>query len=93
LIFQVQVLIFTYFRNAFSAFDTDNDGFITREELEHVLKQMGETEGVLTIISLCVCLAGQVTQAEVDTLLDEADTNKDNKIDIQEFVQVMSKKP
>ena len=81
-----------YFRNAFSAFDTNNDGFITREELEHVLKQMGETDCVLNIMSLCSCLAGQVTQAEVDTLLEEADSNKDSKIDIQEFMQVMNKK-
>jgi Ca2+-binding EF-hand superfamily protein len=85
-------LILIYFRNAFSAFDTDNDGFITREELEHVLKQMGENDCVLIIMSLCLCYSGQVTQAEVDTLLEEADTNKDNKIDIQEFVQVMNKK-
>ena len=86
-------MIFIYFRNAFSAFDTNKDGFITREELEHVLKQMGEkADCVLIIMSLCLCLAGQVTQAEVDTLLEEADINKDNMIDIQEFVQVMNKK-
>ena len=86
-------MIFIYFRNAFSAFDTNNDGFITREELEHVLKQMGEkADCVLIIMSLCLSLAGQVTQAEVDTLLEEADINKDNMIDIQEFVQVMNKK-
>ena len=53
---------------------------------------MGETDCVLIIMSLSLCLAGQVTQAEVDTLLEEADSNKDNMIDIQEFMQVMNKK-
>merc|ERR1712013_318944 len=61
-----------FIRNAFSAFDADNDGFITRNELENVLKQMG-----------------QVTEAEVTALMKEADTNNDDKIDIDEFVKVM----
>merc|ERR1711892_569148 len=65
----------TFIRNAFAAFDTNNDGFITRDELENVLSQMGT-----------------VTENEVNTLLAEADTNKDNKIDIEEFVRVMHTK-
>eukprot|EP00092_Neocalanus_flemingeri_P009525 GFUD01010253.1.p1 GENE.GFUD01010253.1~~GFUD01010253.1.p1 ORF type:complete len:159 (-),score=57.34 GFUD01010253.1:22-498(-) len=64
-----------FIRNAFSAFDTNKDGFITRDELKVVLEQMGH-----------------VTESEVTTLLQEADSNKDNKIDIEEFVQVMSKR-
>eukprot|EP00092_Neocalanus_flemingeri_P076944 GFUD01095484.1.p1 GENE.GFUD01095484.1~~GFUD01095484.1.p1 ORF type:complete len:162 (+),score=52.23 GFUD01095484.1:67-552(+) len=61
-----------FIRKAFSSFDANNDGFITREELKTVLEQMGH-----------------VTESEVTTLLKEADTNRDNKIDIEEFVIVM----
>ena len=68
------------------------DGFKMRVELDHVLKQMGESYDALIIIYVCLCPEGQVSQAEVDTLLEEADNNKDNKIDIQEFIQVMNRK-
>ena len=87
---KVFFLKFCIERNAFSAFDANHDGFITREELKHVLQQMG-TNARNTVFDVNLVL-GSVCEDEVDALLAEADVNKDDKIDIDEFVTVMNKK-
>ncbi|GLU05881.1 hypothetical protein SLE2022_229560 [Rubroshorea leprosula] len=59
---------------AFQYFDKDNSGYITREELEHGLKEynMGDEKTIKEIIA-------------------EVDTDKDGKINYEEFVAMMRK--
>lgn len=52
---------------AFKVFDRDNDGFITAEELRHVMTSISE----------------QLTDAEVDAMIREADQNGDGQIDCE----------
>lgn len=54
-------------REAFNVFDRDNDGFITAEELRHVMTSMSESE--------------QLTDVELDAMIREADQNGDGQID------------
>ena len=59
---------------AFSMFDLDGDGFITGDELRHMMTGMGE----------------KLTHEEVDEIIKEADTNGDGKIDVDEFISMMT---
>ena len=52
-------------REAFRVFDKNGDGFISADELRIVMTSLGE----------------RLTDAEVDDMLKEADTNNDGKID------------
>lgn len=52
-------------RQAFSVFDKDGDGFITADELRHVMTSLGE----------------KLTDEEVNEMISEADRNGDNQID------------
>ena len=61
---------------AFDAVDKDGDGFIAYEELSAAV----------------VTLSGEkLSDAEVEEMLKEVDTNQDGKIDFTEFVQAMTK--
>ena len=60
----------------FNIWDRDGNGFIDRDEIK------------ATMGSLC---GGHVSNSEVDEMLDEADLNKDQKIDPGEFITVMKK--
>ena len=52
----------------FRHFDRNGDGFITADELKAVMRTFGERE---------------LTDEEVESMIAEADTNKDNKISIE----------
>ena len=60
-------------RRAFRVLDKDCDGYITVKELKEVLSKLGEN----------------LTQKEVKEMVDEADTNGDGRIDMEEFVELM----
>uniref|UniRef100_A0AC35TUG7 Calmodulin n=1 Tax=Rhabditophanes sp. KR3021 TaxID=114890 RepID=A0AC35TUG7_9BILA len=53
----------------FEKFDLDNNGIIDRDELRKVMTAMD----------------GEVTESEIDSMFLVADTNKDGKIDLHEF--------
>ncbi len=60
-------------REAFYMYDMNNDGYITKEEFRTTMKSMGEN----------------LTEEEVDAMMSQADTNKDGKISMEEFVHLM----
>jgi calmodulin len=60
-------------REAFRVFDKDQNGFITSDELRHVMTNLGE----------------KLTDAEVQEMVQEADTDGDGRINYDEFVGVM----
>ena len=62
-------------KEAFSVFDRNGNGFICAAELRQVMETMGE----------------KLTDAEVDEMINEADTNGDGQIDYEEFLRMMSK--
>jgi len=55
-------------KDIFKRWDANQDGFITKEELQRVMTLLG------------------VNTAEISTIFEVADTNKDGKIDYAEFV-------
>ena len=57
----------------FNVFDKDKSGFICREELRQVMINLGE----------------QVTEDQLDEMMDEADINKDGKVSFEEFEKLM----
>ncbi|XP_023020279.2 ecdysone-induced protein 63F 1 [Leptinotarsa decemlineata] len=59
---------------AFKVFDLDGDGFITREELKVAMEMIGET----------------VTDEQIDQVIVLADTDKDGKINYEEFVKLLT---
>merc|ERR1712109_239951 len=60
-------------RGAFQVFDEDGNGFINRQELAAVMKNLGE----------------QMTPEEIQTMLDEADLDGDGQINYEEFYVMM----
>uniref|UniRef100_L2G7Q7 Calmodulin n=2 Tax=Colletotrichum gloeosporioides species complex TaxID=2707338 RepID=L2G7Q7_COLFN len=62
-------------KNAFKVFDRDGSGTISAEELRHVLKSLGEN----------------MTNAEIDEMIQMADKNGDGTIDYDEFASIMMK--
>lgn len=56
------------------AFDHNSDGSISREELRTAMTQYGHT----------------FTLDECEEMFKEADTNRDGRIDFEEFVRMMS---
>ena len=64
------------FKEAFSLFDKDGDGTITTKELGVVMRSLGQSP----------------TEAELQDMITEVDTNKDGTIDFKEFLTLMAKK-
>ncbi|RMZ88738.1 hypothetical protein DV736_g4030, partial [Chaetothyriales sp. CBS 134916] len=64
-------------RAAFAVFDKDGSGTISADELRQVMKSLGE----------------DLTDAEIDEMIREADKDRDGTIDYEEFVQLLSPKP
>ncbi|XP_059658121.1 calmodulin-2-like isoform X2 [Cornus florida] len=60
-------------REAFRVFDKDESGFITADELRHVMTSLGE----------------KLTDEEVNEMIDEADGDGDKQISYEEFFKVM----
>ena len=63
-------------REAFKVFDRDSDGFISAEELTHVMSTLGEN----------------LTQEEIDEMSREADLDGDGRVSYEEFATMMSHK-
>ena len=60
----------------FKVFDKDGNGFISADELRHVINNLGE----------------KLTDDEVDELIREADIDDDGQINYEEFVTLLSSK-
>ncbi len=61
---------------AFKQFDIDGDGQISRQELK------------ITMTKLC----GNLTEEQIDHIIEEVDKDGDGEINYEEFVRMMSKK-
>ncbi len=68
-----QIEEFDKVEEAFKLMDLDKDGFITKTELRQMMSKFGEI----------------LTDEELNAMIDEADTNKDGKVDINEFRALM----
>ncbi|KAK4941471.1 hypothetical protein LTR10_018615 [Elasticomyces elasticus] len=64
-------------RAAFDVFDKDGSGTISADELRQVMKSLGEN----------------LTDAEIEEMIREADKDRNGTIDYEEFVQLLSPKP
>ena len=60
-------------RDAFRVFDTDNSGSIDKKELKRLMKKLGQA----------------LSEAELDAMMDEVDTNGDGEISFEEFKELM----
>ncbi|RAO69366.1 uncharacterized protein BHQ10_005378 [Talaromyces amestolkiae] len=60
-------------RAAFEVFDRDGSGTISADGMRHVMKSIGE----------------ELTDAEIEEMIREADTDGNGSIDYQEFVHLM----
>lgn len=60
-------------KQAFLSFDRNNDGYITSSELKRAMKNYGE----------------ELTAAEIQEIISEADIDNDGKINYLEFEQIM----
>ena len=60
-------------REAFRVFDKDGNGYITTEELRHVMTTLGEV----------------MSNEEVDEMISEADVDGDGQVNYEEFVKMM----
>ncbi|OAF64053.1 Calcium-binding allergen Ole e 8 [Intoshia linei] len=61
------------FQEAFSLFDQNNDGLISKNELLHVLKSIGENP----------------TESELDAMMSRVDTDDNGTIDFTEFLTMI----
>src|SRR4051794_34895581 len=61
----------------FTIFDMDGDGFITKSEMENIVKELE--------------LGTDFPQDLIDQMFDEADTNKDGKISFEGKIVVVTK--
>ncbi|KAL7419564.1 ATP-dependent DNA helicase srs2 [Cryptotrichosporon argae] len=64
------------FKEAFSLFDKDGDGTITTKELGTVMRSLGQNP----------------TQAELEDMINEVDSDGNNSIDFAEFMTLMARK-
>lgn len=60
-------------KEAFKAFDADGDGTTSKDELKKILAKFGQT----------------LTDAELDAVMAEVDTDGDGEIDYNEFKRAM----
>jgi len=61
---------------AFSLFDKDDDGSITRKELQTVMQSLGQAP----------------SESELEDMINEIDIDGNGVIDLDEFINMMSKK-
>lgn len=61
------------YKEAFSIYDTNNDGFITKDELRHMLETLGD----------------HPSEEQIDRMMKDADLNGDGKISLEEFISLM----
>jgi len=58
---------------AFKIYDINNDGYITKQELQTVMEQCGE----------------KLSDKEAQTMIDQADTDHDGRVNYREFINMM----
>ena len=63
-------------KEAFRVFDKDSNGYISAEELRHVMTNLGE----------------KLTEDEVDEMIREADIDGDGQVNYEEFAKMMMAK-
>ena len=63
-------------KEAFRVFDKDQTGFISAQELRHVMTNLGE----------------KLSDEEVDEMIRQVDVDRDEQINYEEFVKVMMAK-
>ncbi|CAF0792359.1 unnamed protein product [Didymodactylos carnosus] len=63
-------------KHVFDVFDKNRDGFIDKDELYDMLKRLGEN----------------ITEEDVIDMIDEADTDEDNKVSYEEFKAILYSK-
>jgi Ca2+-binding EF-hand superfamily protein len=68
-------LLFQSLKEAFKIFDKNRNGYIEVKELKAVATTLGQT----------------LTDEEFDEFWQEADTNKDGKLDYDEFIRMITK--
>ena len=78
-------------RKAFENSDLNKDGFLSREELKAFIQKMGKIQFTSMYTLPLPIPTGNVSDEHLTKLFDEADINKDGKIDTQEFIQVLRK--
>lgn len=61
------------YRDAFSLFDKDGNGYLTKEELGHVMHQLGQW----------------ARMEELQEMLSEVDTDGDGNVSFEEFVEIL----
>ena len=61
-------------RAIFQQFDTDNSGFISTDNIKIAMEKMGR----------------EITQEEINEILEKHDTNKDGKLQYEEFVSIFN---
>ena len=64
-------------REAFKVFDADGSGSISKSEMKKLMKKLGQT----------------LSDAELDAMMDEVDTDKNGEIDFEEFKNMMVRNP
>lgn len=64
------------FKDAFALFDEDGDGTITTKELGNVMRKLGQ----------------KPTQADLQDMISEVDTDRSGTIEFNEFLVLMAKK-
>lgn len=62
------------YRDAFSLFDKDGNGYLTKEELGHVMHQLGQW----------------ARMEELQEMLAEIDTDGDGNVSFEEFVEILN---
>ncbi|KAF2287792.1 hypothetical protein GH714_002992 [Hevea brasiliensis] len=60
-------------KEAFKVFDKDQDGYISPDELRHVMINLGE----------------KLTDEELEQMIKEADLDGDGQVNYEEFVRMM----
>ena len=60
-------------KDAFNVFDSDHSGSIDRNELAQLMKKLGQA----------------LTDAQIDSLMEEVDANGDGEISFEEFKDMM----
>ncbi|CAF0977118.1 unnamed protein product [Didymodactylos carnosus] len=63
-------------KHVFDVFDKNRDGFIDKDELYDMLKRLGEN----------------ITEEDVVDMIEEADTDEDNKVSYEEFKAILYSK-
>mmetsp|Transcript_22207 Transcript_22207/g.88118 ORF Transcript_22207/g.88118 Transcript_22207/m.88118 type:complete len:186 (-) Transcript_22207:1042-1599(-) len=76
---------------AFRLFDDDETGKISFRNLKRVAKELGESLSETTLYLFRVSLGENMTDEELQEMIDEADRDGDGEINEDEFLRIMKK--